>query len=136
MYFEDLSPYTYAYAALENCSEEIRERMGIDLGALANAVNIGWLEYGYPFEQGRTPCKFRWKLRRLAKDLKNNIYCGGHTCSLCNSNKRAAYGHGEIHVAGRDGVTFVAPALIIHYIAEHKYSPPQDFIDAVVASGW
>ncbi len=134
MYFEDLSPYTYV--APRDFSEESLEILGIDLGTLANAVNIGWLEDGYPFEKGSTPWKFRWKLRCLAKDLKHNFFEGGHTCNLCNGNNRAAYGHGEIHVAGPEGVTYIAPALIIHYVAEHKYRPPQDFIDAVVATGW
>jgi len=39
-------------------------------------------------------------------------------------------GNGEIRVAG-DGVTFAAPVLIVHYIEEHGYLPPPEFLEAV-----
>jgi len=43
-------------------------------------------------------------------------------------------GNGEVWVEGRDGLTYVAPALVLHYVVEHDYAPPQAFIDAVIAT--
>jgi hypothetical protein len=42
-------------------------------------------------------------------------------------------GNGEIRVQAPDGQIYVAPALICHYIARHKYLPPKEFIEAVAA---
>ena len=126
MHFEDLTPY--AYCLPRNVPE------GIDLGGLETALNVGWLEKGYSFDVGTTPWKFRWKLRRLAKDIKNPMW-GFHECDLCAGPGGKPKGNGEIHVIGSDGLMYVAPELIVHYIAAHNYRPPQKFIDAVMTNG-
>jgi hypothetical protein len=41
-------------------------------------------------------------------------------------------GNGEIHVRGPSGAVYCAPALILHYVAEHQYQPPQEFVAAVI----
>ncbi len=126
MYFEDLSPYTYA------SPKDLPE--GVETGGLATAFNVGWLENGYPFDVGATPWRFRWRLRRMAKDPKNPMF-GFHECCLCEGAKRRPSGNGEIHVVGSDGITYVAPELVVHYVSKHRYLPPQKFIDAVMTSG-
>jgi hypothetical protein len=40
-------------------------------------------------------------------------------------------GNGEIRVRGFDGIWYVAPRLIIHYVAKHRYCPPRAFLEAV-----
>ena len=40
-------------------------------------------------------------------------------------------GNGEIRVVDVMGTTYVAPVLILHYVAEHGYLPPKEFVDAV-----
>jgi hypothetical protein len=126
MYFEDLSPYTYCLP--RNVPE------GANLGGLETALNVGWLENGYPFDVGPTPWKFRSKLHKLAKDIKNPMW-GFHECDLCDGSGRKPQGNGEIHVIGSDGIIYVAPELIVHYLGTHKYLPPQKFIDAVMTNG-
>jgi hypothetical protein len=42
-------------------------------------------------------------------------------------------GNGEIRVS-REGITFAAPVLIVHYIEVHKYLPPQHFLKAIEES--
>lgn len=42
-----------------------------------------------------------------------------------------ARGNGEIWLTGVDGTTFAAPVLIGHYVEDHRYLPPDGFIEAV-----
>ncbi|MEW6206883.1 MAG: hypothetical protein AB1631_00845 [Acidobacteriota bacterium] len=43
------------------------------------------------------------------------------------------FGSGEIRVRGRGRIRYAAPTLIYHYIETHRYLPPQEFIEAVLA---
>jgi hypothetical protein len=70
---------------------------------------------------------------------------GSHTCEVCppalpqrgyyhpftwNGRQRTLYGHG--HYLVRYGTSiFICPALILHYIVDHRYRPPELFIEAV-----
>ena len=72
---------------------------------------------------------------------------GVHECEFCRAPedliqlgrecrsvwRMARSGNGEIRVCSRLGVTYVAPALVWHYVAEHQYQPPQEFIEAVLS---
>ncbi|WP_405683310.1 hypothetical protein [Streptomyces sp. NBC_00057] len=40
-------------------------------------------------------------------------------------------GSAEIRVRGADGTLCTAPNLVIHYITEHQYCPPEEFCRAV-----
>jgi hypothetical protein len=40
-------------------------------------------------------------------------------------------GDAEIRVVGKDGTWLIAPTLVLHYVTEHAYRPPAEFIDAV-----
>ena len=42
----------------------------------------------------------------------------------------ARISNGEIRVS-REGITFAAPLLIAHYIEEHGYLPPDEFLRAI-----
>ena len=42
--------------------------------------------------------------------------------------------NGEIRVAGNQ-IIFAAPVLIVHYIEEHGYLPPAEFLEAVTKAG-
>ncbi len=73
---------------------------------------------------------------------------GIHTCEFCalsdhqwftqqqntygESAHWASLGDGEIRVLG-ESVVYAAPALIYHYVVEHHYKPPDEFIEAVLA---
>jgi hypothetical protein len=43
-------------------------------------------------------------------------------------------GNGEIRIAAASGVIFVAPVLILHYVAAHSYKPPREFLDAAISA--
>ena len=55
---------------------------------------------------------------------------GVHECELCQF--QPAEGTANIFVPYQGNI-YVAPELIVHYIAAHRYKPPQVFVDAVMA---
>ncbi|MEM7430354.1 MAG: hypothetical protein AAF351_00315 [Pseudomonadota bacterium] len=77
-----------------------------------------------------------------------NRFRGAHRCEFCPKPAVIAdkgrfkivapdaerQGNGEIRVAGPGNVTYVAPVLIRHYVTEHDYQPPKEFVDAVMAT--
>jgi hypothetical protein len=133
-YFPDLSPYKYGRVS----------QPGV--------VHIGWLDGNHPFTQGTVDGDLIRKLRLLAAEPVE-LYRGYHICELCVEpdlpketlppnhivlDMNSPYGkwlalhegNGEIRVSNA-GVTFAAPVLIVHYIEEHSYLPPAQFLKAV-----
>ena len=122
-YIRDLTKYTY-------------HSMEGDDGILA----VGWLNFHEPFEQDKTPPGLVDKLKELPV---TRLCRGSHFCPWCilrhtsgpeespYGNPNIARGNGEIWVEGEDKI-YAAPFMIIHYIEEHNYLPPQEFIDAVM----
>lgn len=47
-------------------------------------------------------------------------------------NEQRKAGYYETVVKGTDETLYLAPSLIFHYITEHNYKPPQEFIEAVL----
>ena len=130
--FPDGSPYTYL--------AEVRGE---------NAVNIGWLDGGIPYPTRDVPVEFVRRLRDICRSGVNRTR-GLHQCNLCPADQgtnwppspttiRASAGDyvvggTEIRVPGRDGIVYASPDMIIHYVEAHGYRPPDDFIEAVLAS--
>lgn len=97
---------------------------------------VGWLSVGQPYAQGSVPLDFVLRLREfvnLANESSEALYFGAyggfHTCEFC----------GQAQDTRNFGVPagehlFVAPAMIGHYVEEHKYAPPAEFIAAVADS--
>lgn len=136
-YFPDLSPYAYGRSA----------HPGV--------VHVGWLDNIHPFLHGTVEARLIERMKLLAAKPVE-LYRGVHTCELCVEppglvkatltnrvvidpncswaqwvHQRSS--NGEIRVS-RGGVTFAAPVLIVHYIEEHGYLPPADFLKAVEES--
>jgi hypothetical protein len=130
-YFKDLTPYGYFGNP---------EKQDIPV------LNIGWLETDQ-FEKGETSQEFREKLFQFCLDQNLVLIARGfQECLFCDmswndwgrnhpdygSNAHwMSIGDGEIRVIGKSAV-YAAPALIYHYVVEHNYKPPQEFVDAVL----
>ena len=113
------------------------------------SLNVGWLSNGIPFPKGETSQEFKDRLFQFCLDeYVVHIARGFHVCELCASvsdeqwyeDSQTRYGEkthwlnigdGEIRVIGKS-VIYAAPALIYHYIVEHQYKPPGEFIEAVL----
>jgi hypothetical protein len=87
-------------------------------------------------------------LARLCRAGVNRMR-GFHYCPFCDwppepflpspttaRDEEGEFGVGsaEIRVPGPSGVTFAAPDMIIHYVTDHGYRPPDEFLDALRAN--
>jgi hypothetical protein len=113
-------------------------------------LNVGWLSDAHPFDIGETSQEFKERLFTFCLDkFVVQIARGFHVCELCAPQSaerwykesesrygKQAYwcsiGNGEIRVIDK-AVVYAAPTLIYHYIVEHQYRPPDEFIDAVLS---
>jgi len=126
-YFEDLTEFSYH-----------------DRAGSRGAINVGWLSKSYEFSVGEVDTLAAQIIRKLTQTPVNK-FRGIHYCELCpppikkkkdgfisyETIRHCPYGNGEIHVLGENGIIYIAPALVSHYIDQHNYQPPREFIDAV-----
>lgn len=118
-YFEDLTKYQYSG----------KPRSGV--------LNVGWLGEGQPFSLGKTSEAFHAALKELCDNKSMKHFLGHHVCEFCPGASFGdpyfhSNGNGEIRVRGADGTWYVAPRLVLHYVVEHDYCPPKEFIQAVM----
>lgn len=142
-HFPDLDPYAYPRPYED--------------GVHAGVVHVGWLDGIHPFPKGPVAPSLIEKMKLLAANPVE-LYRGRHICELCvepadvvktfvpgmgklidpNSSwlrwAEQRWGNGEIRVAG-EGVIYAAPVLVVHYVEEHGYLPPAQFLKAVEEAG-
>jgi hypothetical protein len=93
---------------------------------------VGWLEHSQPFPTGPVDAAVYARLVELLKDpWRPYVTMGFHRCDLCLYAGDHT-GNRELFVPG-DGVIYVAPELIGHYMNAHGYRPPDEFCKAVLA---
>ena len=110
----------YAVGWIGDVVESTGETPSMCIGALLDAY-----EAGYLFSDGTL---------------------GSHTCEVCpptlpqkgydhpftwNGRQTTLYGHGH-YLVHHGNAIFVTPALVLHYIVNHQYRPPDVFIEAVI----
>lgn len=136
MYYSDLTQYDYLGGEV------------VQPGAAL--LNVGWLDAAYPYASGSVSSEFLWALWRLCASPVNPTR-GFHHCTFCLQSGRISkfsgmmlvtspwgelcLGSAEMRVSGQRGVTYAAPDLIYHYVAEHEYRPPDEFVAAVIRAG-
>lgn len=108
-YYADLSPYEYGFVVPE-------------------CVNIGWLDRRHDFEKGDVPEGFIEKLKKLPTFT---AHAGYHNCHFCKGGGRDTWSSSIKMVIG-NGVVYLTPDMIVHYVRDHHYKPPQEFINAVM----
>lgn len=120
--YVELSPYDYVDDSKNN-----------------KVFNIGWLENGYQFNTKRaveSVLEILWEFCLISITQTRGL----HECDLCKNpttivEKRngvsLALGSAEIRVFGENGTVYAAPNLIYHYVKEHNYAPPEEFIRAL-----
>jgi hypothetical protein len=125
--YQDLSSCRYSHDALDADAWQVP------------LLTIGWLESPFPYDRGRTPPDFLPRLEALTHGAQRHDcgyhFLGFHTCSLCVATLREPpaqpWSQSCLWVPG-NGVVYVAPVGVTHYVAVHSYLPPLEFIEAVM----
>ncbi len=104
---------------------------------------VGWLERGETVPSGDAPPEFTSALKcLLVNPWQPFVFMGAHSCSFCKlsggpstftgiGGDQIVLGQNNLFIPG-DGLLYVAPSTIIHYIDSHDYCPPNEFVDAVL----
>lgn len=95
--------------------------------ATTHLLSVGWLDGTHSFATGLTSFVFQSKLA-LFCDQPTFVAMGRYTCDLCGK----ATGSGQIWIFGIADVIYVSPTLILHYVVDHRYLPPAEYIEAVM----
>lgn len=102
-------------------------------------IAIGWLGDKKDFPVGNVPQEFIDRLTRLITYQGNTVtvYRGYFPCAFCGyngmlTNVQPEMGGGILLVPGMN-IVFICPDMILHYVSEHSYLPPQSFVDAVLS---
>jgi hypothetical protein len=124
-YFADLTEYTYFS----------RQRQYPPVPGEKELVNVGWLDIDHEFTTGDVPSQFIVTLKYLLDHNRCQHTRGAHECPYC-PDARPGYikdqtGSAEIRVPSGN-IIYCCPELIYHYVLEHGYKPPQEFIDATL----
>lgn len=98
--------------------------------------SIGWLHPEFPYTKGQVTNDFLARLKQFVEqssDSADALFFGAlggfHTCEFCGGS------HGIANFGVPcDGILFVAPEMVVHYIEEHQYRPPDVFVNAVMHS--
>jgi hypothetical protein len=124
MYFTDLSPYQY-----------IARTSG------PNVLNVGWLDVEHEFSKKEASEDLLDALFEKIRPPVNKTR-GFHRCPFCNQPSfgvtvtrkgvSVTLGSAEVRVEAKDVKIYAAPDMIYHYVAEHDYCPPQEFIDSLL----
>jgi hypothetical protein len=95
---------------------------------------VGWLATGNPFPSQVVPREFIERLRAICAHWEDATEAlrwptagGPHQCEFC----KREWTSGNIGVPG-ECVLYVAPEMVAHYVEVHGYSPPTEFVEAVM----
>jgi hypothetical protein len=97
---------------------------------------VGWLSGTQPYSQGETSEDFQSALAEHVATAWQNAYAMGvHQCELCSDLPGAKKVCDSLNLyIPTDDCLYYAPSMILHYVLDHKYRPPDEFIAAVLAS--
>jgi len=127
MYYKDLTSYEYH-----------------ESGIGKNIVNIGWLNKDNNYIKSSKPNVEVAKILITLWDDRTLRTRGFHICNLCENESAPTYfddingksyllGSAEFRIhSTRSNLIFAVPDMIIHYLLDHNYQPPSEFVDAVL----
>ena len=130
MHFEDLTPIRYHSGPCD--AQEW----------LSPLLAVGWLEHPHPCSTGPSDGDILELLDRWVNSswdyYSSYAFRGLHECSLCMATGRPSPGlleirsHLNLWIPGSSAI-YLAPAMITHYIRDHGYRPPSEFVEAVLS---
>ena len=91
-------------------------------------ISIGWLGNSVP-STGNVPSEFIDLLNHLyLRHSLSELEMGYHDCEICDNY----YSYGQLWLE-IEATRYIMPMMILHYIQDHQYSPPKEFIDLALA---
>lgn len=104
---------------------------------------VGWLDPQHEYPRGVVADAVLERLWAFCDDPPVMSF-GIHSCEFCGDDDfvrsevfykgtKMLVGSCDIIIIGRRRKVYYAPDMIIHYIIDHSYLPPADFLDAVLA---
>jgi hypothetical protein len=119
-------------------AEDLTEYRFANRFPLAGVLNVGWLGGKTDFPVGALPIELLTKLVELTVTKPVNQTRGFHRCELCGTpqvdaearGQSRALGSAEVWLPG-DGCIFASPDMLVHYIREHSYLPPERYLEAL-----
>ncbi|MFG2046239.1 hypothetical protein ACGFIW_02255 [Micromonospora sp. NPDC048935] len=110
MEYLDLSPYEYRTFPLPMRS-------------------VGWLgcKYGVQGVGASKVTRYESELLISASWRLSSLTLGTHECEFCREGP-VFEGNGEYHYYTQAGDVYSAPMMILHYVEEHGYHPPEAFL--------
>jgi len=133
----------------------VREVVGrgvLPAGTILRAV--GWLGNQVPRSgDTREECVDRLVLAYESDWVFDDCTKGWHECEICTTKEQRRpggkigpvihwrgrdlrlIGHGHYLIRSQD-IVYMAPGLVLHYILDHHYRPPNEFVDAVIAGSF
>jgi hypothetical protein len=131
--YKDLSPYEYYVAH-----------------PLLEVRNVGWLDKDHEFSTGSVDQNFLKKLEKLVFNSYNstcnilvNELRGSYECPICGACELRINAENDFFIEGsaelwipdthNEENYFATFGLIFHYVKDHHYLPPQEFVDSVLA---
>ena len=128
----------FADGTAHDPTETPDEMLGDEPGVL-----FGWLDKNHTYRMGACPPGV---LRRLENSAENPV-CrmrGYQSCCFCSwsplldapwyvapDGRLILVGDATISIVDRYATRWLAPTLVLHYIAAHSYLPPQALIDGL-----
>jgi len=108
------------------------------------AVAVGWLDPAHAYASGGNDGTFVSRLFDACAKHATARTRGWYPCYICAQSVEApcpvvvtrggeslTLGDAEIRAVAEDGRWFVAPTLVLHYVVEHGYRPPDAVLQAV-----
>lgn len=114
----------------------------LDNKKMQNVINIGWLGEKGSFPQGDASDEFLvnlWEYYKCPVFSTRNIYQNEKLDGYWRfftaifNGREIGLGNSEVRVLDKErGVIYASPNLLIHYIVNHHYCPPEEYIKAVI----
>ncbi len=95
-------------------------------------VAVGYLDITEDYIKGPVSQNFINKLRRIYDTGGVLMTAGHHECEFCidgGNYEGRAMGNGEkVLIDKENNIEYKFPQMIFHYMEEHGYQPPEDFV--------
>lgn len=95
---------------------------------------VGWLDIAHEYPRGEVEPAFVEALRQHVRTAWEPVSAAGpHFCQFCPKERKGGRTGGVRNLWVPSGEhLFIAPELVVHYVADHGYRPPEAFIEAVL----